>query len=40
MKAKLAKIIGAIDRLVNYFIRPEVTADRDARRRSARNSAS
>ena len=25
MKAKLAKIIGAIDRFVNYFIRPEVT---------------
>jgi signal transduction histidine kinase len=34
MKAKLAKIIAALDRLVNYFIPPEIAADRDARNRA------
>jgi signal transduction histidine kinase len=34
MKAKLAKILAALDRLVSYFIPPEVAADRDARNRA------
>jgi signal transduction histidine kinase len=34
MKIKLAKILAALDRLVNYFIPPEVAADRDARNRA------
>src|SRR5260370_13515611 len=34
MKAKLAKMIAALDRLVNYFIPPEIAADRDARNRA------
>lgn len=34
MKAKLAKAIAALDRLVNYFIPPSIAADRDARNRA------
>src|SRR6266566_4195459 len=34
MKAKLAKAIAALDRLVDYFIPPEVAADRDTRNRA------
>jgi signal transduction histidine kinase len=34
MKVRLAKIITALDRLVNYFIPPKVAADRDARNRA------
>src|SRR6202165_388114 len=34
MKAKLAKILAALDRLVSYFIPPEVAADRDPRNRA------
>jgi signal transduction histidine kinase len=34
MKARLAKLIAALDRLVNYFIPPELAADRDARNRA------
>ncbi len=34
MKAKLAKVIAALDRLVDYFIPPEVAADRDTRNRA------
>ena len=34
MKAKLAAMIAALDRLVNYFIPPEIAADRDARNRA------
>src|SRR3954467_11399458 len=34
MKIKLAKVIGALDRLVDYFIPPNISADRDARNRA------
>jgi signal transduction histidine kinase len=34
MKAKLARAIAALDRLVNYFIPPGIAADRDARNRA------
>jgi signal transduction histidine kinase len=34
MKAKLAKLISALDRLVNYFIPADIAADRDARNRA------
>src|SRR5258705_2730660 len=34
MKAKLSRIIVALDRLVNYFIPPTVAVDRDARNRA------
>jgi signal transduction histidine kinase len=34
MKAKLARAIAALDRLVNYFIPPAIAADRDARNRA------
>ena len=34
MKAKLAEMIAALDRLVNYFIPAEIAADRDARNRA------
>jgi signal transduction histidine kinase len=34
MKAKLAKIIASLDRLVDYFVPPEIAADRDARNRA------
>jgi signal transduction histidine kinase len=34
MKAKLAEMIAALDRLVNYFIPPDIAADRDARNRA------
>jgi signal transduction histidine kinase len=34
MKAKLAKAIAALDRLVNYFIPPAIAADRDTRNRA------
>src|ERR1700735_4730023 len=34
MKAKFAEMIAALDRLVNYFIPPEIAADRDARNRA------
>jgi signal transduction histidine kinase len=34
MKAKLAKAIAALDRLVNYFIPPRIAADRDTRNRA------
>src|ERR1700743_3715603 len=34
MKAKLAKAIAALDRLVNFFISPDIAADRDARNRA------
>jgi signal transduction histidine kinase len=34
MKAKLAEMIAALDRFVNYFIPAEIAADRDARNRA------
>jgi signal transduction histidine kinase len=34
MKAKFATAIAALDRLVNYFIPPDIAADRDARNRA------
>ena len=34
MKAKLAEMIAALDRLVNYFIPAEIAVDRDARNRA------
>ena len=34
MKAKLSRMIAALDRLVNYFIPPKITADRDGRNRA------
>src|SRR6202451_629978 len=34
MKVKLAEMIAALDPLVNYFIPPEIAADRDARNRA------
>ena len=34
MKAGLSKILANLDRLVNYFIPPKITADRDARNRA------
>jgi signal transduction histidine kinase len=34
MKAKLAKLIAALDLLVNYFIPADIAADRDARNRA------
>ena len=34
MKTKLAKLLAALDRLVNYFIPPEIATDRDARNRA------
>src|SRR5712664_1461367 len=34
MKAKLSRVIAALDRLVNYFIPPKITVDRDARNRA------
>lgn len=34
MKAKLARLIAALDRLVNYFIPADIAADRDARNRA------
>ncbi len=34
MKTKLAAMIATLDRLVNYFIPPEIAADRDARNRA------
>jgi signal transduction histidine kinase len=34
MKAKLSRMIAALDRLVNYFIPPKITVDRDARNRA------
>src|ERR1700721_919869 len=34
MKAQFAEMIAALDRLVNYFIPPEIAADRDARNRA------
>src|SRR5450755_4914415 len=34
MKATLARMIAALDRLVNYFIPPAIAADRDARNRA------
>jgi signal transduction histidine kinase len=34
MKAKLAKLLAALDRLVNYFIPPGIASDRDARNRA------
>jgi signal transduction histidine kinase len=34
MKAKLAKAIANLDRLVNYFIPPHIAADREARNRA------
>ena len=34
MKAKLATAIAALDRLVNYFIPANISADRDARNRA------
>ena len=34
MRSKLAKALAALDRLVNYFIPPEIAADRDARNRA------
>src|SRR5260221_14772441 len=34
MKSKLPKALAALDRLVNYFIPPEIAADRDARNRA------
>jgi len=34
MKAKLATALGALDRLVNYFIPADIAADRDARNRA------
>jgi signal transduction histidine kinase/ActR/RegA family two-component response regulator len=34
MKIELAKIIAALDRIVDYFIPPNISADRDARNRA------
>jgi signal transduction histidine kinase len=34
MKAKIAKLLAALDRLVNYFIPPGIASDRDARNRA------
>src|SRR5712671_3473672 len=34
MKSKLAKALAALDRLVNYFIPPDIAADRDARNKA------
>src|SRR4030081_1254231 len=34
MKAKLSRMIEALDSLVNYFIPPKITVDRDARNRA------
>ena len=34
MKVKLSRMIAALDRLVNYFIPPKITADRDGRNRA------
>ena len=34
MKIKIAKVIGALDRVVDYFIPPNISADRDARNRA------
>src|SRR3981189_240690 len=34
MKAKLSRMIAALDRLVNYCIPPQITVDRDARNRA------
>jgi signal transduction histidine kinase len=34
MKAKLAKLLASLDRLVNYFIPAEIAVDRDARNRA------
>jgi signal transduction histidine kinase len=34
MRSKLAKALAALERLVNYFIPPEIAADRDARNRA------
>src|SRR6202165_5036040 len=34
MRSKLAKALAALDRLVNYFIPPEIAVDRDARNRA------
>src|ERR1700732_2488212 len=34
MKAKLAEMIAALERLVNYFIPSRIAADRDARNRA------
>src|SRR6202048_1120049 len=34
MKAKLARMIAALDRLFNYFIPPAIAVDRDARNRA------
>src|SRR4030088_3426331 len=34
MKAKLANLLASLDRLVNYFIPPEIAVDRDARNRA------
>jgi signal transduction histidine kinase len=34
MKRKLAMMLATLDRLVNYFIPPEIAADRDARNRA------
>src|SRR5260370_33905311 len=34
MKAKLGRMIAALDRLGNYFIPPAIAADRDARNKA------
>ncbi len=34
MKTKLSRVIADLDRLVNYFIPPKITVDRDARNRA------
>src|SRR3981189_3999515 len=34
MKAKLSRVIAALDRLVNYFIPPRIAVDRDGRNRA------
>src|SRR3981189_3504434 len=34
MKVKLSRMIAALDRLVNYFLPPKITADRDGRNRA------
>ena len=34
MKTTLARALTALDRLVNYFIPPDIAADRDARNRA------
>ena len=34
MKARFTRMLAALDRLVNYFIPPEIAADRDARNRA------